>query len=68
MTIRTYSRRKGLPGPKEQRHGRKRISADIPTWLHKLVSEASERSNITITMYLIRSLKDRLKKEGIDDI
>lgn len=65
--IRKYSKKMVQPIPQEMRPGRKRICVDIPTTLHDLMLEASERSNCTITMYVIRSLRDRLKKEGIEN-
>jgi hypothetical protein len=63
---RKYTRRSLTLKLTELRPGRKRISVDIPTSLHELLWEASERNNCTITVYVIRSLRDRLKKEGID--
>ena len=66
--IRKYNKKIVQVIPRELRPGRKRISVDIPTSLHDQVLKASERSNCTITMYVIRSLRDRLSKEGISDI
>lgn len=65
--VRSYKRRKVQQGIKELRPGRRRMSLDIPSTLYKKTQEGAERSNVTLTMYVIRSLRDRLKKEGIAD-
>lgn len=65
--VRMYKKKIEQIIPKESRVGRKRISLDIPTPLHNMLLEGAQQSNCTITMYVIRSLRDRLKMEGIEN-
>ena len=65
--VRKYKKKIVQPVPPEHRIGRKRISLDIPTSLHDMVLHACDINNCTITMYVIRSLRDRIKREGIEN-
>lgn len=65
--VRSYTR-KSTPRPvPEVRPGRKRISLDIPTALSDMVRDAADINNCTMTVYIIRALRDRLRKEGIEE-
>ena len=65
--VRNYKKKTVQPIPPEHRPGRKRISLDIPTVLHNMLLDAADINNCTITMYVIRALRERLRREGIED-
>jgi hypothetical protein len=65
--VRSYRKRKTQKVAIEIRPGRKRISLDVPTVLHDMLLDATFINNCTMTVYIIRALRDRLRREGIED-
>jgi len=46
---------------------RKRLSVDIPEKLHAELVRMAEKRNITITMYVLRALVQRIRQERLYD-
>lgn len=48
---------------KERRDGRKRLSIDLPTFLHDAIRKEAMRYNCTITRYIMRAVIEKIKRE-----
>lgn len=45
------------------RTGRKRLSVDIPEGTHHKLKECADRAGQTITIYVIRAILEKIKRE-----
>jgi len=45
------------------REGRRRLSVDVPTWLHEQIKASIKRRNITMTKWVLRALYAKIIEE-----
>jgi len=46
------------------RSGRKRLSVDVPIWLHDKIKASAKKRNCTITKWVLRALSAKILEEN----